>query len=1088
MRPSKNAFLGYTYQQCIAFLLLAKMDAERKIEGIEIEATVDNNFDDVNIHIDNTSIYCQIKDIDNIKLEKLNIKDNSIIINGKPHKLSDNLNVLFFKHIDIECTTEILGFSAYKKSNVYIISLSRQDAYEKIESLYKHDNREQTLNRFFCSRLDNRELIIKKEDLPKIDIYSTQLLEKTINIGKRLLEFENILFIEGKPGIGKSHLVSSIAKQYNNNLVYRFWVSNQDKDYNSRLIYRNFLSNISKELFNDYVQRTEDEIIDSLCTQEKMVIIDGLDHVENYQQNELRYFVAFIDKLKDKSKVIVLSRPLKFEIFWQKQILGNWNKKETATILNELYHITDYEVCKKVFDLTGGYPILVRFVIEHYKAYKQLPLSEKLDSINDYYEAIISDVNIKSALSLFLTSRSFFMESEISLFLDEELSVIAKEFLNSYPYLFEKRLNRISLFHDSLNTFLRDSGIDHSKRGSHVQQIVYDSLIRGEKRYMSRFSLFSIDPSKKTDIVKRYSSIDYFENYTLKDCIDIESIKSFYTQIREYLSDLDANQLSINNYYDLSLIINILARDHVSTMNDFLYTLVRYLLFYGYKEDDITSSESLFSMLYYYKTNDATLLYNLRSNENFDTTHFHQELEFDVWKEDIYFEQHEKPFQQDWFLNKLLERDFSYDPLEHFPHVLANLYLQETEIKDLKGLQKSIRLYIDKNEILGNQLLKNELSNFKNLSTHSSKYFLEKAKDIILSLGKDIDINEYHINTLKEVILNNRHKGSFSVWPKVLNYIRLALCEKRKIDIQSIKTFFTMYHRRNDTTVLNIDDALKVFEDKKLISEEQSIDIIVYTQKMSEKGIRGLLTNYIELHSPSIIPTILNQYDIQELEIIWFNLTSKYINSFSSSLFEYATYHQLFNYHSTYKTIELREIENVLYSNKKQQLIDRINRYNYSIKMPKEHSLIKELENMQCQLTIDTEDNDSQYSESIDKNFNRGILTSDNLDFIKEKQLNPKDIAGYTNDYFSVFADIDIYKAFDKKQVTENAQLILRNAMIGKIGRINMYALLFHFPGNLPKFVDEYELEVDYNFLYDSFMKFLEISLLTPKKAIVENI
>lgn len=38
---------------------------------------------------------------------------------------------------------------------------------------------------------------------------------------------------------------------------------------------------------------------------------------------------------------------------------------------------------------------------------------------------------------------------------------------------------------------------------------------------------------------------------------------------------------------------------------------------------------------------------------------------------------------------------------------------------------------------------------------------------------------------------------------------------------------------------------------------------------------------------------------------------------------------------------------------------------------------------------------------------------------------------------------------------------------------------LFHFTGNLPKLVDEYDIDVDYNRLYDSFMKFMELSSLS---------
>ncbi|MBN2770970.1 MAG: AAA family ATPase, partial [Spirochaetes bacterium] len=435
MRPSQNAFFGYSYQQCITFLMLAKMDVEREIEVIEIEATVNNNFDDIKLSLGNTQVYCQIKDKDNISYNDLKIKDNQIIIKGEGQELSNGINLLFLKNIDITCNTQFLGFSACKMSNVYIIPLSREKAGTIVSDFYKYnEKRESHIVQFFNVCLDKRRLNIKREILPSIDIYDIHLLEKTINVGKNFLEFENILYIEGKPGVGKSHLVTCLAKEYQNSLVYRFWVSNQDKDYKARLIYQNFLTDISKELFQDYRYRTEDEIIDYLSKNRKAVIIDGLDHVENYQNDELVSFSKFINKLKDKCKTIVLSRPLKMKIDWTKQHLANWNFEETKTVLEELYLISDYKTCRDIYELTDGYPILVRFVTEHFKQYNEMPLSGKLNGIDDYYEGIISNTNILVALTLFLSTRSFIMKSEISLFLKDELSEIVMEFIESHPY------------------------------------------------------------------------------------------------------------------------------------------------------------------------------------------------------------------------------------------------------------------------------------------------------------------------------------------------------------------------------------------------------------------------------------------------------------------------------------------------------------------------------------------------------------------------------------------------------------------------------------------------------------------------------
>ena len=52
------------------------------------------------------------------------------------------------------------------------------------------------------------------------------------------------------------------------------------------------------------------------------------------------------------------------------------------------------------------------------------------------------------------------------------------------------------------------------------------------------------------------------------------------------------------------------------------------LLFNGYSDDDITSSEYLFGMYYYYKTKDPILLYNIATEQHYDTNNCYQKLEY----------------------------------------------------------------------------------------------------------------------------------------------------------------------------------------------------------------------------------------------------------------------------------------------------------------------------------------------------------------------------------------------------------------------------------------------------------------------------
>lgn len=226
------------------------MDVEREIVQIEIEATVDDNFDDIKLSAFNTLISCQVKDLDNISLNDLKVEASQIKIKGVKQNLSNGSNLLIFKNIDISPNTHFLGFPAFKISDVYIISLSREKVETILNNLYKYnEKRKSIISQFFNIRLDERHLNIKQVELPTIDIYDIHLQEETINVGKKTLEFNDILFIEGKPGVGKSHLVTCLAKEFENCLVYRFWVSFQDRDYSARLLYQNFLSNITKELF-----------------------------------------------------------------------------------------------------------------------------------------------------------------------------------------------------------------------------------------------------------------------------------------------------------------------------------------------------------------------------------------------------------------------------------------------------------------------------------------------------------------------------------------------------------------------------------------------------------------------------------------------------------------------------------------------------------------------------------------------------------------------------------------------------------------------------------------------------------------------
>jgi hypothetical protein len=1078
MKPSINAFVGYTYQQWIIYFLLVKMDTEREIEEVEIEVDVSHQFDDAKIKIKGEDVFCQMKDMENVSFEELSINETEISIKNNKHSLSDKTNVLFFKNIDIKNNSQIFGIPAYEKSGLYIVSLSRHLISEIVGEIYWNTvKRESVIQGFYNHCLDSRKLIIKRNDLPIIDIYSTKLVEKTIDVGKYNLELNNIVVIEGKPGVGKSHLVNCLKNEFDNNIVYRFWTSNQDIDYLERLRYGNFLANISKEFFGDFKFRNEQDIIDGLFEEKKVIIIDGFDHVENYNIKDFDSYVTFIEKLKEKCKVILLTRPLKTKLKWKNQTLDNWNEKQTEKVLNELYHITDYKIQTQIYEITDGYPILVRFISEHYKKFGEVPQLEKLENTEDYYDKIIGNINTKSALSLFVSSRSFFMESEIAFFLEHDMAILIYEFIEAYPYLFEKKLNRFSLMHDSFNTFLRNHGINSSNLLDQINDKVYQSIMNGEKRYLSRFGMFDLGRDKKLKIIRKYTSIVTFKELS-KDVVDFESIRSFYNQIREALSGINAAELVLINYYDLSLIINIVNRDHVSTINAFFYTYVKCLLFNGYSEEDITSSAYLFSMLYFIRTNNIGPLINRTSDDMYDTENFYQNLLDVISSEEKYFEKHKLLMIQGVNVQDYLHSRIKFDSSDFITEVLVNVYLNKTEIKELLEFKFCITEYIEGDEQKGITALKWSLHEYGRTADYLVGHVLGNAKSIIESLGYGKLPNDFQTLSLNEIIIKNWHVGSFTMWVLVLNYMRLSLFEKRKIDLSSIGLFWLMYHERKDYSVIEIDTGLTVFEKEGFVSELDSLRIIIYTQKMSEKGIRHLLTDYIKLHSTRILSQIERNFELNDLNITWFKLPQAFINCFSDELFSFAL-RQFLRTYSYSRKIDINDIQNTYKSNWWKAILRKIELFQFRIEVKDTHPLAEELKEKYPDLINVLKDEDkSTYSEDSLNRYNRGRLTDKDKGFIIERNLSIAEVAGYANDYYSVLANLEIYDVFTKEDIQNNIHLVLRNAILGKTKDFNLFYNLYHLPGTIPKLIFDNDTKVNRQKFFQSFMTFMELSFL----------
>lgn len=1068
----RNAFSGYTYQKHITLLLLAIMDVERNILKLDIEAKTEDDFDDMVLHTLTGDFQLQIKDLKDITIEDLKVEENEILIKGKPHKLSKNKNVIYFNELVMKPNDSFLGFPSYKVGeNLSFVTFSRAQIDKKLDTLYKNSpQRRNEIDSFFNTILGQRRWEISIEQLPAIKVFITKLQEKSISISHKLLKFDNLLLIEGRPGIGKSHFVNTLIKEFEHPIVYRFWIGNQDGDYSDRLKFENFIRDLNAKLFCDQVIRQTEELLDKLKQENATFIIDGLDHVENYNKPDFNSFIDFIEKAKDFCRIITLSRPLVYQLNWQKQTLENWNLKQTQTVLQKLFHLSDYSTAADIFQISQGYPIIVKYLAEHYKVHKIIPDIQDVDSIDAYYQKIINDEKGKHNLSVFLCCRSYIMQSELQMFIGDEAGYV-DEFIKEHPYLFDIKLNRIALIHDSFNTFLKKQ-VNYQRKIEKVNEIVYSSILKLEKRFLSRFGFFQLTLEQKRDIIIKFSSIEIFE-CLLVNTIDFEAIIGFYDQLREKLVEFAAEDFQLAHYYDLSLIFNLVIRDHVSANNSFYYTYIKSLIFNGITDDDITSFRYLFSMYYFVKTKSSSLLLNTTANDHYDIERFHNELDYEMRKEDRHLAKHSRKLDKKSIVGALK------DPIqfrENLTHIMENIFIHKSKIQGFGALLTIAEDYLAGNDYRATNNLSRFLDKYRT-SDNYPHWILEAFHKNLLSYGYRLDgSNEFHDLTLKDLIIKYRSVGSFTLHNKIHTFIRLALLEGRNTDFQSIYLYWTTYHQRKDYTLYALPIALKTLQNEKYISLKECIGFINKVQELSEKGYRHLLGEFIQLYPPSkIIPFIERNFVVSDLKQDWFNLPAKYINKISSQTYKNRE-NEVMTYYRNY-SIPLEEIENVLFSDKSKKLEATLNLYKKNISYKKnQKGTVSKLSKYKLRFEQQEENDYSKHKQSNKQRFSEGFLNHSDKKFIRKLKLKPGEITKFADGNHTSLPDINVFKIYDKVQVFDDFLYILYNSITSKVKGSSYFHSLFYHPGNILAMIKSYRKEDEFRKAAKSFEKFINLS------------
>ncbi len=1069
-QAARNALKGYTFQHYIFTLFLAKMDVERKIKKLESEAIISGNFDD--LYIEATEIYrVQVKNYPSTTLDDIVITEDSVKIKGNSNNYNQEENNIVIINTDqIETDSEFMGFPAVELNGITILPLTPNSVQTLIDEMFSTESRELQIIQFAFSMIASSNFIVNEENLPKVIRMSSDLSNKTILIREPLNSVEKgVLWIYGKPGVGKSHYVEELIKKYDDAILYRFWTGSQDELLMKRLQFDVFLNDVALGVFKSPRSYTIKDLTQEIIRQEKILIIDGLDHVENYNSKELQSYIDFINSLED-ARVIVLSRPLLAEVNWRSMELINWNSEETILYLALAYNIHEYRVASKIYVVTDGYPIITHFIAEHYTIHKEINITLEIENLNQYYDMLLEKVNPKSLLSIFATNNSFFIESELRAILENPFLVdTIMEFIKGHPYLFKRTLNRISLIHDSFNTYLRHQIKSYPELTDRVNQFVQNSLLNKNVNFMSRLSSFEFIDDFYKELLLIYSQADNFSTL-LKKTLDFNSISSFYSQLRRVLEQREGI-LNVYDYYSFALIYQMANRNDMLGFDGLVYQILVYINSHLIIEEEIFSTGALWNTFILLKLQNEASYKKYLTDNMYDPDQIYDLYET-CNNEKYYFKKRENKPNYKKVLEKLQNNDISqFNKQDILIRYMVNVWVNQDQ-DDIYF--KILDEYLNNDEKISTYHLRRIVEEY-GIESRWSATMLSSLKYQLNELGLFGEDNLFYNKNLDDVIKEKAADGSFEVAEYAKSFIRLANHEQRQIDIYSVNRVWTMYYNRKDYSVLTLDTALIIFEKFGFLEELKSIDIIRKVMNQSEKGIRHLLKSYINMKDNSIINK-LDQMDVfnnSDFRVDIFDLLPEKINHLSIEQIDNRIDEMLL-YHNYSKIIEYENIENPLQSKYCRRVLEAIDHYGYKISGLIDDEKIEELIiKKEIEILKQLKEEEKEFIP-----FRNGCIHEEDMDYIKDNQIGFLEVSRYSDGWYTCLPFVDVYSLFDLDEIRMHYLKIIHNSMFSRVSDREYIGNWYLLIGNIPQFLEQYKIDIDWGKMYEVLKWFLKESLI----------
>jgi hypothetical protein len=245
--------------------------------------------------------------------------------------------------------------------------------------------------------------------------------------------------------------------------------------------------------------------------------------------------------------------------------------------------------------------------------------------------------------------------------------------------------------------------------------------------------------------------------------------------------------------------------------------------------------------------------------------------------------------------------------------------------------------------------------------------------------------------------------------------------------------------------------ALSVFEKKLNISPL----LIINKLRKIEKSVTNvsLLENYLNAKGIEVLKIVEEILQNENCDINIFDLSSEILNLLPESIISSKLSKYCIHKHFS-KIIEEHRLYNVLNS----KHCDFVKKY-------VEQSGFKIMN-----LSSNINNNETFY---IKKGM---LITEEDLQYAIDNKFSPTEIASYPNGNNFCFADLSVYKHFDKDILKQKFLEILHSAMKFRTETFYRKPSYYNFLSNIPQFADIIDYGVDWGKLLNALKVFAEIS------------